>query len=96
MKYLREAPCLLDDWTVEVHTNVFGIAELNKLGAHGTETTWFELVRYVRGLKKRLRRETNQVNAVIRLVINAICEINSSKKENLRDLTNLLKKRKTA
>jgi len=94
IKYLQEALRLLDDWTVELHTDLFGIEKLNKLGVDGTETTCIELEEYMSGLKKGLRRETNRVNALIRLVTNTVCEVKSSKKENLRDLTKLLKCRK--
>lgn len=94
LKYLQEALRLLDDWTVEVYTNLFGNEEINKFGVDGTKTTCIELEEYMSGLKKGLRRETNQINALIRLVTNTFCEVNSSKKENLRDLTKLLKKRK--
>ncbi|MHA1131443.1 MAG: hypothetical protein ACTSQQ_11635, partial [Candidatus Helarchaeota archaeon] len=56
--------------------------------------TCIELEEALIALKRRLRRTTDKVNAISRLVTNTVCEISSSKRENTRDLRKLLKKRK--
>lgn len=93
-KFLQEGMRLIDDWSLERHKEIFGTDELNMFGVDGTESTCVELEEFVYGGKDSLRRTTDQVNVLVRLVTNTICEVNSSKKENLKDLTKLLKKRK--
>lgn len=93
-EYFEEALRLLDDWAVTRHEQVFGLDGVDQFGVDGTENTCLELEEALIGLKKRLRRTTDKVNAVSRLVTNTICEISSSKRENTRDLRKLLKKRK--
>lgn len=94
LKYLEEAMRVLDDWAVELHKEIFGADELNKFGVDGTESTCVEFEEYIYGLKKGLRHSINKINALIRLVTNTFCEVNTSKKENQRDLVKILGKRK--
>ena len=84
---------ILDDWCVELHQKLFGNEELHKFGVDATETTCNEFEECVMGIKRGLRRHTNQINALIRLVTNTFCEVNSSKRVNMNDLIGLLKKR---
>lgn len=92
--YLEEALRLLDDWAIIRHECVFGHDGGDQFGVDGTENTCIELEEALLALKRRLRRTTDKVNAISRLVTNTVCEISSSKRENTRDLRKLLKKRK--
>ncbi|MFX1449318.1 MAG: hypothetical protein ACFFCM_00665, partial [Promethearchaeota archaeon] len=94
LKYLQEAMRILDDWCVELHQKLFGNEELHKFGVDATEITCNQFEECVIGLKRGLRRQTNQINALIRLVTNTFCEVTSSKRVNVKDITRLLKKRK--
>lgn len=96
IKYFEECMRLLDDWTAQMHEELFGARELHEFGVDATEITCNELKERLVGLKRMLWTETFKVNALVRLVTNTICEVSSSKKENLRDLRNLLKKRKAS
>ncbi|MFX0132435.1 MAG: hypothetical protein ACFFDN_02190 [Candidatus Hodarchaeota archaeon] len=93
VKYLQEAMRILDDWCVESHGKLFGNEEIHKFGVDATETTCNQFEEWVIGCKKGLRRQTNQINGLIRLVTNTFCEVITSKKVNVKDLTELLKKR---
>lgn len=92
-EYLEEALRLLDDWAIIRHERVFGHDGEDQFGVDGTENTCIELEEALIALKRRLRRTTDKVNAISRLVTNTICEISSSKRENARDLRKLLKMR---
>ena len=94
LKYLQEAMRILDDGCVKLHQKLFGNEELHKFGVDATETTCNEFEECVIGFRRGLRRQTNQINALIRLVTNTFCEVTSSKRVNVKDLTMLLKKRK--
>lgn len=94
--YFQEAVRLIDDWAAELHVTLFGFTEINKFGVDGTEITCVELEEVMIGLKMKLRRTTDKVNAISRLVTNTICETSSSKSENLRDLKTLLKNYKAS
>ncbi len=92
--YLKEALRILDDWCAQKHQGVFGWDELNKFGVDGTASTCVEYEEYYHGFRKGLQHANHKIHALIRLVTNSFCEVSASKKENLRDLTALLKKRK--
>jgi len=94
--YFQEAMRLIDDWTATLHVNLFGSTEINKFGVDGTEITCVELEEAMIGLRMKLRRTTDKVNAISRLVTNTICETSSSKTENMRDVKTLLKNYKAS
>jgi len=96
IKYFEECMRLFDDWTAQLHEETFGARELHKFGVDATEITCNELKERLVGLKRMLWTETFKVNALVRLVTNTVCEVSSSKKENLRDLRKLLKKRQSS
>lgn len=94
LKYLEEALRLLDDCCAQIHEKMFGKDGLNKFGVDGTESTCVEFEEHYHGFEKHLKLTNHKVHALVRLVTNSFCEVSTSKKENLRDLTVLLKKRK--
>lgn len=93
-EYFQEANRLLEDWTVERHKKLFGIDGLNKFGVDGTEIECIELEEMIYAGKLILKRTTDRINALTRLVTNTVCEVSSSKSENTKDLRKLLIQRK--
>ena len=93
-EYINEALRILDDWCAQEHQKIFGKYGLNKFGVDGTESTCIEFEEHFHGFEKHLKHTNHKVHALVRLVTNSFCEVSSSKKENLRDLTILLKNRK--
>jgi len=74
-EHLDEAKRLIDEETAELPGNLFGTNELNKFSVDGTANQCDELDEALIACKLRLRRKTDKVNALIRLVINIISEI---------------------
>jgi len=90
---LEEAVRLLDDWCVDTHQGLFDSEGLKKLGVDGTENACIELEEQLIGFKLKLKRQTDKVNALTRLITNSFCEVISGKSVNLKDLMGLLEKR---
>jgi hypothetical protein len=93
-EYLEEGVRLLDEWCAGSHEGLFGIDGLNKFGVDGTESTCIELEELFSGFKWQLKRQTHEINGLVRLVTNTVCELESGKSVNQKDLAGLLKKRK--
>ncbi|MHA1267350.1 MAG: hypothetical protein ACTSRS_19080 [Candidatus Helarchaeota archaeon] len=92
--YFQEAARLLDDLAVDSHSKLFGTKELNKFGVDGTEIQCATLEEALIAGQQRLRRTTDRLNFISRLVTNTMSEISSSNHENTKDLRKLLKNRK--
>ena len=95
-EYFDEAKRLIDEQTAKLHGDLFGTTELNKFAVDGTSNQCDELEEALIACKPRLRRKTDKVNALIRLVTNTVSEISSSERENQKDLRKLLEKRKSS
>jgi len=93
-EYFEEAMRLYDDWAARLYEDLFGAEELDKFGVDGTKSQCKDLEEALIGCQRRLRRTTNQLNALVRLVTNTVSEVSSSKKENQKDLRKLLEKRR--
>jgi len=93
-EYFEEAKRLIDEGAADLHGNLFGTDELNKFSRDGTSNQCDELEEALIACKPRLRRKTDKINALVRLVTNTISEISSSEHENQKDLRKLLEKRK--
>jgi len=94
--YFQEAVRLMDEWAVDSHNALFGTTEVNKFGVDSTEIQCDPLEEALIAGHKRLRRTTDKLNFISRLVTNTISEISSSQHENTKDLRKLLKTRKEA
>jgi hypothetical protein len=92
--YLEEVLRVLDEWAIESHSKLFGIDEVNKFGVDGSGIQCDTLEEALIAGHKRLRRTTDRLNFISRLVTNTVTEISSSNHENTKDLKKLLKKRK--
>jgi len=92
--YLEEALRLGDEWAAEGHGNLFGKSALNQYGVDGTASQCSTYERTWTTHHPRLRRTTDRVNCLTRLVTNTVSELSSSAHENTKNLKNLLQIRK--
>ncbi len=95
-EYFEEANRLIDESAADLHGNLFGTDDLNKFSIDGTSNQCDELEEALIACKPKLRRKTDKINVLVRLVTNTISEISSSEHENQKDLRKLLEKRKSS
>ena len=92
--YLEEALRLLDEGAAERHGDLFGKRALNQFGVDGTASQCNRYDRARNTHHPRLRRTTDRVNCLTRLVTNTVSELSSSAYENTKNLKTLLENRK--